>query len=128
MKKVKNAIIANARLYVSTETGIGVFGPGKAQLLAAVERLGSLRKAAAELGRSYRQAWGDVNAAEEHLGFPLVARTRGGIDGGTMKLTEQGRSFLRAWERHQQQVAHEVKMSFNKYIKPVIQHSSKEGS
>ena len=53
----------------------------KGELLAAVERLGSLRQAAVESGRSYRQVWGDINKAEKYLGFKLVHRSRGGSGG-----------------------------------------------
>ena len=98
----KNMIIAKARPYLSTVNGQGIFGSGKGELLAIVEKCGSLRKAAAELGRSYRQAWGDINKAEKHLGFSLVLRSRGGRQGGKMVLTERGARFLRAWEQHRE--------------------------
>ena len=119
----KNMIIAKARPYLSTVCGQGVFGSGKGELLATVEKCGSLRKAAAELGRSYRQVWGDINNAEKYLGFPLVSRSRGGPYGGTMVLTERGTRFLRAWERHCNHVANAVQKSFMKYISTIINES-----
>ena len=122
---VKNngtSIIAHARPYLTTEGGHGVFGRGKGELLAAVEKMGSLRNAASILGRSYRQAWGDINNAEKYLGFSLVTRLRGGPCGGTMQLTERGKLFLRAWELHCRKVAVAVEKSYIKNVKSVINY------
>jgi molybdate transport system regulatory protein len=116
-------IVAKARLYLSTTQGNGVFGTGKGELLATVERCGSLRKASIELGRSYRQVWGDINKAEKYLGFPLVQRSRGGRLGGKMILTQQGARFLRAWERHYKYVSNAVEVSYKKYISDIINQS-----
>jgi len=63
------------------------FGEGPAQLLEGVGRLGSLRKAALELGMSYNKAWCILHAAEQRLGFQLLDRTVGGRRGGGSHLT-----------------------------------------
>jgi molybdate transport repressor ModE-like protein len=120
MKQKQNVIVAGSRHYLCTIDGEGVFGPGRGELLAGVEKLGSLRKAASTLGRSYRKAWNDINSAEKHLGFALVARSHGGIGGGTMVLTDRGRQFLRAWERHSEHVVKAVESSYRKYIFKVL--------
>jgi len=52
-------------------------GIGSTLLLKYVEELGSLRKAAAALGMSYRRAWGKLKNAEERIGKPLVEKTKG---------------------------------------------------
>jgi len=54
-----------------------LFGLGRVQLLQAVARLGSLNKAAAELGMSYRAAWGRIKRTEEALGRAVVQKIRG---------------------------------------------------
>ena len=120
MKQEKVGIVARARPYLSTVSGQGIFGSGKGELLAAVEKYGSLRKAAMELGRSYRQAWGDINRAEKYLGFPLVLRSRGGSKGGTMVLTERGSRFLHSWQKHCTYIADAVEQSYKKYISNII--------
>ncbi|MGL1862096.1 MAG: LysR family transcriptional regulator [Pseudodesulfovibrio sp.] len=56
------------------ETYIGI---GSTLLLQHIEKLGSLRKAAEELGMSYRRAWGKLKNAEQRIGQPLVEKTRG---------------------------------------------------
>lgn len=73
-----------------------VFGPGRRELLAAVEELGSLRKAAQKLGMSYRWAWGRLKKAEEELGVPLLSRTDEPVGGKPKVLTPQARELL-AW-------------------------------
>lgn len=71
-----------------------VFGQGPARLLDGVERTGSLRKAASELGMSYNKAWLILHAAEQRLGFALLDRSVGGTHGGGSRLTPRGQDLL----------------------------------
>lgn len=68
-------------------------------LLQAVDHLGSIRRAAAELSLSYRYAWGLVKQAEGRLGAPLLVKRVGGAEGGGATLTETARDLV---ERHRQ--------------------------
>lgn len=70
------------------------FGDGPARLLEGVEKYGSLRKAAQELGMSYNKAWRILHAAEQRLGFPLLDRSVGGSLGGGSRLTPQAQDLL----------------------------------
>ena len=49
-----------------------ILGPGKVTLLRLVDRHGSLRKAAQDMGMSYRWAWGRIRKAEQAIGVPLL--------------------------------------------------------
>lgn len=113
-------IVPRARLFLSTAGGRGVFGSGKWELLSAIDRHGSLHKAAAVLKRSYRKAWDDINSAEKRFGFTLVTRSRGGASGGTMRLTAQGRNLLGAWERYSRRVMKEAEKYYEKYISNTV--------
>src|SRR5437016_13099345 len=63
----------NPRVKVWLETeGCYVFGFGLAQMLQAVDRTGSIKEAAAELGKSYRYVWGRIKEGEKSLGMALV--------------------------------------------------------
>ncbi len=73
------------------------FGLGRAQLLLAVDRLGSLRQAAASLGMSYRAAWGKLQQSEQALGFKLV-ESRGSRHEG-VELTPEGRDMARRFRQ-----------------------------
>ena len=73
------------------------FGDGPARLLDGVERAGSLRKAATELGMSYNKAWRILHAAEQRLGFALLDRSVGGSLGGGSHLTPQAQDLVRRY-------------------------------
>lgn len=71
-----------------------VLGSGKAALLMAVDRLGSIQRAAEEFGMSYRHAWGAIKKIERRVGFKIVETKLGGKDGGGAKLTPRGKAFI----------------------------------
>ncbi len=66
-----------------------VFGPGKADLLAAIEATGSLAAAARSIGMSYMRAWKLVQSMQQDFAKPVVELQRGGKDQGA-KLTPTG--------------------------------------
>jgi molybdate transport system regulatory protein len=74
------------------------FDVDDAELLRAVDREGSLNRAAEELGRSYSRAHQRLTALEDALG-PLVTRQRGGSGGGGSELTDEARAVLARFER-----------------------------
>ena len=77
------------RLHLWLETGDGLFfGVGRALLLAKIEEHGSLKKAAEDLGMSYRAAWGKIRSTEEVIGVKLIAPN--GCKKGGHRLTEHG--------------------------------------
>lgn len=71
-----------------------ILGEGRARLLEAVDRHGSLNKAANELGYSYRHAWGILKRMSEALGTPVIISKKGGKSGGRSELTPEGRELL----------------------------------
>jgi molybdate transport system regulatory protein len=75
------------------------FGDGRAELLRLVEREGSLQRAVGRLGMSYRSAWGYLRELERAAGFKLLERPPGGGPAAGMRLTAEGRAFLRRYER-----------------------------
>ena len=74
-----------------------LLGPGKADLLEAIGRLGSLRDAAMELGMSYMRAWKLVQTMNGEFRGPLVLFHRGGSARGGAELTKTGRAALRLY-------------------------------
>ncbi|MCU1246008.1 MAG: putative transcriptional regulator, ModE family [Acidobacteria bacterium] len=89
-----------------------ILGPGKADLLAAVERLGTLREAAAEMGMSYMRAWTLIRTMNEAFREPLVTTTRGGADGGRAELTGAGRDVLQLYRRLERESIQATKESW----------------
>ena len=73
------------------------FGPGKADLLEAIDRCGSISAAARAMDMSYRRAWLLVEATNRCWTSPLVATKPGGGRDGGARLTATGRSVLAAY-------------------------------
>ena len=71
-----------------------VLGGGKTALLLAVDRLGSIQRAADEFGMSYRHAWGAIRRIEKRAGFKIVDTKLGGKEGGGARLTPKGKAFV----------------------------------
>ncbi len=72
-----------------------VLGGGKTALLLAVDRFGSIQRAADEFGMSYRHAWGVIKKIEQRAGFKIVDTKLGGKDGGGAQLTPKGKAFVK---------------------------------
>lgn len=71
------------------------FGPGKAELLEAVKKTGSITKAAHKLDMSYMRAWTLIRTMNRCFKEPLVDAIRGGTQGGGgAQLTAMGRQIL----------------------------------
>ncbi len=104
------------RLWLS-QSGTGVFGRGKWQLLDAIDKTGSLQAAAAALGISYRKAWGDLRKAEKALEVSLIERHRGGAAGGNSSLTEEGKRWQREYARFQNEVDAHLDKAFMRFQK-----------
>lgn len=100
--------------------GTGFLGEGRFRLLKAIDRAGSLRKAAEQLGISYRKAWGDIRSAESHLGFPLLERHRGGRSGGASALTEQAKQLLQAYDKVTAHIQARLAREFDRHISPLV--------
>jgi molybdate transport system regulatory protein len=72
-------------------------GPGKIDLLEAIEQQGSLTRAAAALGMSYRYAWLLIDDLNGSFTEPVTAATVGGKRGGGVELTPFGREVVRRY-------------------------------
>ncbi|MBI4011010.1 MAG: LysR family transcriptional regulator [Candidatus Rokubacteria bacterium] len=70
------------------------FGDGRADLLNRIQKLGSIKKAVAGMGMSYRNAWGYLRELERAAGFKFLERHPGGGARGGTRLTKEGQAFL----------------------------------
>ncbi len=86
------------RLRIMVRPGL-VLGPGKVELLEAIERTGSISAAGREMAMSYRRAWLLVSALNEMFGRTLVTTSPGGAGGGGAQVTEFGRAVAEAYRR-----------------------------
>ena len=84
--------------------GRGVVGKGRITLLKLIEERGSLRKAAMDMGMSYRNAWGVIRHIEKQLDIRMVESSRGGADGGRTRLTYEARKMIDEYDSARERV------------------------
>jgi len=82
--------------------GIYAFGPGKAALLEAIERSGSVVGAGRALGLSYSKTRRLVDEMNDSFLSPLVEAAKGGHAGGGATVTSAGREVLALFRRMEQ--------------------------
>src|SRR6267154_6433083 len=81
-----------------TKRGVSVIGDREARLLNGVDRVRSIKDAAAEAGISYRTAWSAIQQMEQVLGRPMVVSRAGGPGGGATTLTDECRRLLALYQ------------------------------
>lgn len=92
------------RLRIRSDEDIAV-GPGKIDLLEAIDATGSITAAARSLGMSYRRAWLLVDTMNRCFRSPLVAAEAGGKRGGGASLTRLGREVIERYRRIERNAA-----------------------
>ena len=90
-----------------------LFGEGKADLLEAVDRLGSLRSAAQSMDMSYRHAWGLLRELNKAAGFAFLEHSGTGPR-TRLRLTDDGRRFLDAYRRFRAPLLDAVEARFHR--------------
>ncbi|ENU29691.1 hypothetical protein F991_02178 [Acinetobacter sp. CIP-A165] len=88
------------------------FGPGKAELLEAIQRTGSISQAAKCMNMSYRRAWQLVETMNQCFRSNLVETQTGGIHGGGAVVTELGQLVLNKFRIMEQQAIQAVESEF----------------
>jgi molybdate transport system regulatory protein len=96
------------RVWINSEN-CSFTGQGKIELIEKIKELGSLRKAAAEMKMSYRQAWQNINKMNNLSEKPLVILNRGGKNGGIAIVTEEADNVIVAYNK--------LKTAFDIFIK-----------
>ena len=86
------------RLYRGTEIALG---PGKAELIRAIQTTGSIRRAATQLEMSYARAWLLVQTMNNCFTTPLILTRRGGNLHGAATLSATGARVLRLYDEIQ---------------------------
>jgi molybdate transport system regulatory protein len=76
---------------------VSAIGPGKADLLEAIDRRGSISAAARDMGMSYKRAWDLVDTMNHAFREYLVVTATGGNHGGGAQITPFGFDVLRRY-------------------------------
>ena len=102
------ALKLKAQIYCGEELAMG---PGKADLLEAIDREGSISAAGRVLGMSYRRSWMLVDSMNRCWKDRLVETTAGGGSGRGARLTDTGRAVLGAYRELEARLSESVQMA-----------------
>jgi len=108
-KSEKNEICCRPRFRITVGKEIAL-GPGKINLLEAIEAKGSISAGAREIGMSYRRAWQMINTINNCFNNPLVKGVKGGKGGGGAQVTALGKQVIGLYRS--------MEIKANKSIKP----------
>ena len=86
-----------SRIWIEKDGHI-LLGEGRIQLLKAVDKTGSLSKAAKSLKMSYKKAWSLLDAVNQRADKPVVKTSIGGAGGGGAMLTDYGRQLIETFD------------------------------
>jgi molybdate transport system regulatory protein len=92
----RTAFSPRVKVWLEIE-GRYAFGFGISEILQAVDRAGSIKQAAADMGKSYRYVWGRVKKAEQALDQRLVETQVGGRGAQRSTLTPEGQRLISAF-------------------------------
>src|SRR5579875_1412326 len=84
--------------------GEAILGPGRLELLKAIDSCHSISAAARKLGMSYRRAWLLIDSINRAAGEEMVRRQTGGRDGGGAELTARARAAIAAYDALQARI------------------------
>ena len=104
------------KVWFSTPAGEGILGDGKWKILKKIEECGSLVQACEEMNITYRHTWNDLKKIETLLGFKLLETSRGGVEGGSTRLTDNGRKLIEAFDHFHQRMDVIMKQEFAAFM------------
>lgn len=85
------AVMARPRVQIGAAIALG---PGKIDLLRAIDRERSISAAARAMGLTYKRAWLLIDSLNQGFGRPVVAASAGGRGGGGAVLTVLGQALV----------------------------------
>ncbi len=86
-----------SRIWIESEDNV-LLGEGRVHLLKAIDKMGSLSKAAKSLNISYKKAWQLLDSVNKAAKKPVTINSIGGKGGGGAELTDYGKSLVRAFD------------------------------
>lgn len=95
-------------------------GPGKADLLRAIEETGSISAAARKMEMSYRRAWLLVDTMNQAFKSPVVVTLTGGKAGGGAAVTEFGKEVLRRYSTMEEKASASVARELRSFTDMMI--------
>ena len=103
-------------------------GPGKIALLESIAEQGSLTRAAARLGMSYRYAWLLLEDLKNAFTEPVTRATVGGRRGGGVELTKFGAELVKRYHLATRRIDAIGRSAFAPLIKKANVRATKSGT
>ena len=100
------------RVLIGAATALG---PGKAGLIEAIDRTGSISAAARLMGMSYRRAWNLVDGMNKDFKKPIVKTNAGGKGGGGAEITPTGLEVLDLYREIESKAMASVESEIKKF-------------
>jgi molybdate transport system regulatory protein len=100
------------KVWINDDQNRVVFGSGRARMLEAIERLGSMNRAAKEMKMSYRAVWGRIKSTEERLGTKILATSPGGGKRCGSILTPTGKRLLEKYRLLKEKIVKQADQAF----------------
>jgi len=119
-KRSQTTVTPRAKVWLEVD-GNYVFGLGICAILEAVEQNGTIKEAAAAIGKSYRHVWSRIKEVERAIGISLVSTQRGGAaDTRRSDLTEPARQLVASYRDLRAQVFSLVEGPFSSSIQEIV--------
>ena len=120
LKKQKNELKLCYKIWIENNKNEGILGDGKWLLLKTIEQEGSITAATEKLGWSYRKTWNSLKKIEQMLGFSIIKKNRGGAEGGSTELTDEGKKIVSAFEKFHSEIDGVIKKAFEKLLENIM--------
>ena len=98
-------------------------GPGKADLLEAIQATGSISAAGRKLGMSYRRAWLLVDSLKHAFREPPTVACTGGKGGGGVQLTQFGETLIDSYRSLEREIEKLAQRHLQAVIPAVVRHT-----
>ncbi len=110
---------ATIRIRIGVGENIAI-GQGKADLLEAIGRTGSISAAARDLQMSYRKAWLLVDEMNQCFCSPVVLAVKGGTGGGGAQVTVLGEEALARFRKIQAMASQAIEKDVKDFRKLLL--------
>ena len=100
-------------------------GPGKIELINAIEKAGSISGAAKLMGMSYRRAWNLVDSINHDFSTEIVVTSSGGKGGGGAVVTDVGLDIIKRYQEIEAKALMSVRNDLEDFGRYLIQNSTK---
>ncbi len=112
--KWHNSQILHPKMQLTLVKEQPFFDERAALLLKLINYTNSVRYACQQLNISYSKAWNIINLMENQLGYAVVNRRPGGVNGGYTTLTEEGCELIKRYLEFEEEAQKAVQNVFAK--------------